>query len=258
MGASDIRFEFDALEFFSILHRSRDTFLLNHASDFGRFESQVNSFNECWKEFGRTKDSQGGSHAGLLVLSSIVQRHAVLAFQALSSYQSFLAWMTLRPGLEAFLFIGKWVDDAHTARIWSARATDRKSYRKVFEGEGLKSRSIPECEALRSVLGKVNDSFMHPNPSFAYRDQASGPGYMSIQYLETDPVLHEAHLIAFLNLVDHLYTASCRLREQVLGKTFVPEGMRVGETERKRAQVLADRDLDAKTILEDLGLWRFE
>ena len=204
----DVHFDFRALEFFSTLHRARDTFLLNFGSYFGHFEMQSNLLHECWAEFGRTRDGQGQSHVGLLLLSQIVQRHVVLGFQSLLSYQSFLTWLTFRPGLEAFLFIGKWVDD--------------------------------------------------PNPWFAYREQSSGPGYMSIQYLETDPVLHEAHLLSFLNLVDRLYVASCALRQQVLGRPFTPQGPRFAAQVAERAESLASGNSDAKAILEDLGLWQLK
>lgn len=257
MTDDGVRFDFHALDFFATVQRARDTFLLNYGQDFRRFESLANLLHGCWKEFGRTRDAQGRSHAGLLVLAQVLQRHAVLGFQALVSYQSFLTWLTFRPGLEAFLFIGKWVDDPRTASIWSDRATDRKTYRAVFEGDGLRSKSIREFGAFRSVLTRVSDAFLHPNPWFAYRDQSRGPGYVSMQYLETEPVLHEAHLLAFLNLLDRLYVASCELRQQVLGQPFVAEGVRVADAEGGRARAIAATDAEAKAILEDLGLWRF-
>src|SRR5437899_866578 len=148
----DDNLTFSALDYFSTLSRARDTFLLNFGADYRRFEDLVNVLHSCWARLGAQRDAQRRSHAGLLLFSNILSRHTVLGFQALSSYQSFLAWLSLRPGLEALLILAKFVDDPDNARIWREREKDRGAYRKAFEGKALTPESLADGEAFRSVL----------------------------------------------------------------------------------------------------------
>jgi len=106
----------------------------------------------------------------LLPFSNILVRHSVFGFEHLASYQSFLAWLTFRPGLEALLIIGKFVDDSANAAIWKNKEFDFKSYNKAFSGGALESKSLPRSQDFRHVLSRLNDNFVHPNQEFTYRD----------------------------------------------------------------------------------------
>jgi len=43
-----------------------------------------------------------------------------------------LAWLTFRPGLEALLMTGKFVDVPANADVWKNREADWKAYQEVF------------------------------------------------------------------------------------------------------------------------------
>jgi hypothetical protein len=55
------------------------------------------------------------------------------------------------------------------------------------------------------VLTRINDNFMHPNPDFTYRDftqlDEGNSVLLRIELFNVDPAMHEACLLAYLNLV---------------------------------------------------------
>lgn len=69
--------------------------------------------------------------------AGILVRHCMFGFQQLVSYQSFLAWLALRPGLEALLILGKWVDDPRNAKLWKEWDKNPGKYRRTYSGEAL-------------------------------------------------------------------------------------------------------------------------
>jgi hypothetical protein len=72
----------------------------------------------------------------------------------------------LRPGIEAYLIIGKWIDDPATAEIWKNRRNDWKNYQKTYSGPALRSRSLPMSDQIQTILSIVNDDFVHANPDY--------------------------------------------------------------------------------------------
>src|SRR5207245_1570391 len=112
--------------------RNREVFLLNYAVDFRRFDLLISELQDVWFRVTRERGPEGASHVGLILPSGILVRHCMLAFQQLVSYQSFLAWLAFRPGIEALLVVGKWVDDPKSARIWKERDANRALYTKTF------------------------------------------------------------------------------------------------------------------------------
>jgi hypothetical protein len=123
-----------------------------------------------WIRVTRRRGKNGKTHVGLLLPAGLLIRHALLGFQQIVSYQSFLAWLAFRPGLEALLILGKWVDDPSSAKIWREKDKYPREYNKLFSGPGLSSNSLPNSAQFRSVLGRINDSFVHSNAAFAYRE----------------------------------------------------------------------------------------
>jgi len=160
----DVTRRVNQLDYGAIVHLNRETFLLKHSRDFVRFELFLRDLQAIWLRVSRERDSSGRSHVGLTLLSSLLIRHCVFGFQQLMSYQSFLAWLCLRPGLEGLLIMGKWVDDSQTATIWRERAKNVRAYSANFSGQRLISKSLPQSEKFRDVLTRLNDEFVHPNP----------------------------------------------------------------------------------------------
>lgn len=182
------------------------------------------------------------------------------------SYQSFLAWLAFRPGLEALLVVGKWVDEPNTAKIWKERDADRALYIKTFSGEGLISASLERRGDFRRVLGRINDQFVHPNPNFAYRDSSVREAtattvVFEMSFFDWQAELHEAHLLAHLNLLNEIVTSCDHLVERICGpprkSALSAASWPVSEHEAPRAKRLAQTSPVAKAIMEELGLWRF-
>ncbi len=241
---------------------NRQIFLLNFADDFRTFDALFSALRAAWARLGSERDSSGGSHVGLLPFANILARHMLVGFQHLSFYQSFLAWLTLRPGLEALLMIGKFVDDPANAGIWKNRQADWKLYQKTFSGAALESTSLPQSTAFRQVLGHLNDEFIHPNPNFAYRDATrideGNTVLLEIQCFDVGSDIHEAALLAYLNLLDLIVGASEGLVRNLCGP---PPATTTKETYAKRhlarATRLASSNSVAKKVMEELGIWTF-
>jgi len=253
----------DLLDYASRQVRNRETFLLNYGNDFGIFDDLIKALYSNWSRLGQGKDKNGYSQVGLLLFANILTRNAILGFQHIASYQSFLAWLTFRPGLEAFLILGKFVDDPNNAKIWKERHLNRKAYQKTFSGKSLVSKSFPRSQEVQKVLSRLNDDFMHPNPDFTYRDTSvreNGSSFlMEIQFFDVSPLVHEAHLLAYLNLINVVVSESVNLVKQLFDKVQ-PDPTPQTQFESiasSRATQLSLQDPIAKKVMENLGLWKF-
>jgi hypothetical protein len=254
---------YDLLEYAATQVRNRETFLLNYGKDFGMFDYQFGALRAVWSRIGTEKDLKDQSHVGLLLFANILFRHAILGFQHIASYQSFVAWLMFRPGLEAILFLGKFVDNPANAKIWQNRLINRKDYQGAFSGRHLISKSLPKSSDFRRVLTRLNDDFMHPNPYFTHKDmnlRDDGPNLtLEIQFFDVNSEEHEGHLLAYLNLLDLIRWAS----ESLVNNLFGPASDSVGiqkafaEVEEARAANLAARNPAAKKVMEEFGLWQF-
>src|SRR6202007_2140269 len=116
---------------------NRQIFLVNFEADVRSFETLFNALRLAWGRLGNERDTSGQSHTGLLPFANILARHVLIGFQHLSFYQSFLAWLTFRTGLEALLMTGKFVDEPANANVWKKRQADWKSYQRIFYGKDL-------------------------------------------------------------------------------------------------------------------------
>jgi len=254
----------DLLEYAATQVKNRETFLLNYGKDFRTFSYQLGALQDVWSRIGVEKDLQGRSHAGLLLFCSILIRHAILGFQHIATYQSFLAWLTFRPGLEALLILGKFVDNPDNAKIWRDRLVASKAYQKAFSGKSLISKSLPKSSDFREVLTRLNDNFIHPNPDFTYRDTSvhdiGQKLFLETQYFDVISDLHNGHLLAYLNLLDLIICASESLLNNLYGPPPNASNVRYifAKAEASRAADLATRNPAARTVMEELGLWRFK
>jgi hypothetical protein len=252
------------LDYGSMATRNREAFLLKYGRDFVRFEVLLKELQQIWLRVARERDSGGRSHVGLTLLSSILVRQCVFAFQQIISFQSFLAWLCFRPGLEGLLILGKWVDDPKTALVWRTHPQDKHAYSRLFSGKSLVSASLPESRRFRDVLTRLTDQFVHPNPYFAYRESSLRPAsdkavILSTRFFDDSDDLHEAHLLAFLHLLEIIVLSSDKLTSSILGSSREahlnsPREL-IEQQESTRSRSLADKNPLAKKILEELGLW---
>ena len=244
---------------------NRKCFEQNYSDDLHYFEAALTTLRSIWERLGTTRDKTGRSQVGLLPFANILRRHCILGFENLATYQSYLMWSNFRAGLEAFLIIGKFVDDPANAKIWlnrnSNQAADKKAYSDTFSGQGLRSKSFSRSSDLRDVLTRLNNSYMHPNPAFTYRDSTQVDEdknvLLRIEFFDLDPGMHEACLVAYLHLVAVLVEQSCTLVADLLGSGNSQDGLNLYERNNEpRAKQLASEIPGAKKVLEDYGLWR--
>ena len=147
----------ELVDYYSVQTENRVVFQKNFASDITTFKVLLSRLREIWGRVGTVRGLAGHSHAGLIPFSNLLVRHLVFGFEHLSSYQSFLAWLTFRPGLEALLIIGKFVDDVANAKTWREREVNPRAYRQEFSGSALESKSLSRSADFRQVLTHLND-----------------------------------------------------------------------------------------------------
>lgn len=247
-------------DYYSTQVSNREIFQKNFDADIREFKALLSKLRSTWARVGTTRGISGHSHVSLLPFSNILIRHVIFGFEHLSCYQSFLAWLAFRPGLEALLIIGKFVDDPANAKIWLNREADAKTYQNTFRGSALQSASTARSAEFRQVLNRLNDEFTHPNPAFAYRDATrrdeSDGVLLEIQYFDRSTAIHEGHLLAYLNLLDLIVATSDSLVSVLCGPTGAVDTV---ETYSARVHNRATRlaqDSTAKKVMVELGLWK--
>lgn len=249
------------LEYHSARSYNREVFLIEHSELVKAFVAIDGNFHTLLQLPGTKRDHNGKSYVALIPFIFLLQRQAQSAFEALSAYQSYQAWVLLRPGIEAALIVGKWVDDPQNAEIWKNRESDPHVYQKTYTGKGLRSKSLPNSEFIQGVLRKINDGFVHANPDYYRRhlDVDPGhPGYVSmlLQYFDDNTfllvnVFAFLHLLlvvqqALLSLFDKLFSCDVSLPSPV--ELFVRTyGERIGK--------LAESTEEHRVLLRELGMW---
>lgn len=249
------------LDFRAAIAKNQDIFLLNHPYAFHAF----GGLNDCFLRLGQRlqndRDKNGKTYVSFIPFTLLMQRQALSAFQALSSHQSYQAWVLLRPCLESALIMGKWVDDKSNAKIWNNRGSDPKAYRQTYTGTALRSAALPRAADIQSVLSRINDDFMHLNGDYYSRHTELWPAgetayHLLVQYFDDD-VDHQAHTFAFLHLIAVILESVSGLLVGLFGKRAQGD---CGLTEledliRPDVVVFAGKHPDRKSILEKLGLW---
>ena len=248
----------------SALAYNRDVFLIEHGDLLKVFDAIDGNFR-LLVELPRTRrDRNSKTRGSLIPFMLLLQRQAYSAFEALSAYQSYQAWLLLRPGIEAALIIGKWVDDPQNANIWQEREKDRRAYMKVYTGKDLRSTSLPGSDQIQAVLGAINDRFVHVNPDYYQRHLDVGPGdpgYVSVllNYFEDD-TLRFVNVLAFLHLLLVVQEALLALFNQLFAtKATLPSSLGLfRRTYRDRIEELAAANAEYRTVFFDLGAWSEE
>uniref|UniRef100_Q026W4 Uncharacterized protein n=1 Tax=Solibacter usitatus (strain Ellin6076) TaxID=234267 RepID=Q026W4_SOLUE len=248
------------LQYRSALSYNREVFLLEHSDKVKAFSAIDDVFFRLI-EFPRSmRDLNGNSLVALVPFILLLQRQSRAAFEALSVFQSYQAWVLLRPGIEAALIIGKWVDDPASAKVWKDRDQDRRAYGSQYTGRALRPTSLPASDKIQGVLSKVNGDFVHANPDYYSRhlDASVGdPGYvnMILGYFDDDG-LHEAHVLAFLRLLLVIEESLAGLSAKLFGPAaVVGVPMAVFEAQfGARIRELTAIPGEGAAALRDLGL----
>jgi hypothetical protein len=248
------------LHYRSALAYNREVFLIEHGELVKAFSSIDENFCALIEVPRTMRDSNGKSYVSLIPFVLLLQRQSRAAFEAFAVHQSYQAWVLLRPGVEALLIVGKWVDDPANASIWENRKNDWKSYQKAYSGPALKSKSLPWSDRIQAVLSKVNDDFVHANPDYYGRHLTTGtgePGYVTfmLQYFDDD-ILQEAHALAFLHLLLVMQEALATLLSRLFGVsvTFKAPLAQFRSKFGSRVVAVASQSEEAAVVLEKLGL----
>jgi hypothetical protein len=248
------------LQYRSVLAYNREVFLVEHGGLIKALSAIDGNFSTLIEAPRTKRDSDGKSYVSLIPFLLLFQRQSRAAFEAFAVHQSYQGWILLRPGIEAVLIIGKWVDDPANAKIWENRKADWKAYQKEYSGQSLKSKSLCSSDRIQGVLSKVNDDFVHANPDYYSRHlkaAAGDPGYVNfwLDYFDEDPI-QEAHTLAFLHLSLFMQRALSDLLGHVFSGTIrLPSSLACFNSRfGARMTELASRSNEAATILEQLGL----
>ena len=247
------------LQFRSVLTANREVFLLNHRFYIKCFLDVEGNFDPIGETLRSQRDPAGRSHISLLPFLFLFQRQVTVAFDLVSSDLCYQAWVLVRPGLEAVLMAGKWIDDPAFAAIWSDRQNRRKEYSKAYSGKGLQSASLKWSEELQGVLRRINDEFVHANTDYYGRHLSLRPAdqnsiNVELAWFEEDHV-QEAHTIALLSLVITAQESLARALEDLLA-TSVQLCITLSEfhaqIERRVGELMQMQD--CRWILEDLAI----
>jgi hypothetical protein len=249
------------LDYRATLAYNSETFLIQHGVLAKVFMDIDDNFDSLLRPLSEKRDSHGYSHISLIPFIVFLQRQARAAFELFSRDQSYQGWVLLRPGIESILIIGKWLDDPANATIWNQRHKNREAYIKNYTGKALKSKSLRCSSQIRSVLSKVNDDFVHPNPEYYSRhlsaaDQSAEDITIKIDYFDNDAV-QEIHVLAFLHLLLVMQDNLSELFSKLFTSPVVlPKTLKMfKEVFSKRIVVLMSQNPLAKNIFIELGAW---
>jgi hypothetical protein len=216
-------------------------FLLNYREEFHAF-SETDALLYRMAGLLATAHAKAGhtqlSHVPLLF---ILKRQALNAFEAISTFQGYQGWATLRPGIEAALVSGKWIEDPAIAQVWRDPEQHKTAYIKNYSGKGLVSSALPHSEEFRMGLNRINDQFVHTNYKYFEKHtrlQEVDAEHLVLQFtFNDDAVEHRAHVYAFLHLTRLLVSLS---RRDV--RNAIRQAPRVGRTSFEGAKLLEKAD----------------
>jgi len=250
------------LEYQSVRSYNREVFFIEHADLVKAFVATDNNFNTLIRLPATMRDGNGSSHVALIPFVFLLQRQAQSAFEALTAFQSYQAWVLLRPGIEAALIIGKWVDDPKNAEIWKNRENDPKPYQKSYTGKALRSKSLPNSEPIQGVLRKINDDFVHANPEYYKRHLTVAPGHpeyvkMLLQYFDDDSLLL-VNVFAFLHTLLIVQQALLSLFNKLFScNESLPSPLELFiRTYEEKIDKRAGSAEEHRRILKELGMWK--
>jgi hypothetical protein len=248
------------LDYHANLAANRDVFLLNYGQELALFEETISILDDLMRVVGDGRDAQGHTHVGLLPFLMLMVRQAFNAFEAFSNYQSYQAWTSLRPFLESALMIGKWMDDPKNAHIWRDRDKNRKAYNDTYWEQNIISKSLANCEVIRSALTRINEQFMHANYQYFSKhlqDHKDESGIWRLMRFVDYEDEHRTHFYAFLHLTrfttDSIATT---LGKKIHGAARVNTKLTdLQQSLKDKVIDLAKSNREAKVVLRAFGLW---
>ena len=249
------------LEFRDTIEKNRQVFLLQHSYAYFAFVGLCEGFDPIGRRLQTGRDRNSKTRPSFIPFVLLMERQAMNAFEALSSYRSYEAWVLIRPALEAALYMGKWEDDPENAAIWNAREQRRTEYIKAFTGKGLMSTSLPRAADISAVLARLNDEFIHANEPYYSRHTIAQritdkELFLGLDFFDIEEDM-EAHALAFLHLVAVLIDSVDAMLASVLTNTgaHVALAPRLGrELADRTSRVRAENERHER-ILRELGLW---
>jgi hypothetical protein len=254
----------EILRYRSSLAYNREIFLIEHGSIFKEFSTIDENFVELAKFPQRMRDTQGESYASMVPFLLLLQRQSRAAFESFAVYQAYQAWVVLRPGVEALLMIGKFLDDPKLVGIWQDRREHPAAYRRAFSGKELRSVGLPASDKIQAVLSKINDDFVHANVDYFYRHLGMDAGdpvdaTILLDYFDKAEFL-EAHVLAFLHLLLVMQGSLSGLFAKLFGVDILLKAQ-TGPFLKEfglRIKSLASRSEEAGAIFTNLGLVELE
>jgi len=253
--------KFPFLEYRSVLAYNRDAFLIENSDLLKTFIAIDGNFQVLIELPGTRRDRDQKSHISLVPFILLLQRQAHSAFDMLSADQSYQAWLLLRPGIEAVLIMGKWVDDPRNAKIWQDREKYPGTYQKTYTGKALRSASFVGSEQIQAVLRTINERFVHANIAYYHRHLNVGPGdpgYVKVvlSYFEDD-TLQLVNVLAFLHLLLVMQEGLLALFNKLFDtQATLPVCLAVfRQSYNDRIETLAHGNDEYKAILSNLGAW---
>jgi hypothetical protein len=244
------------------LATSRKAFLLTHGEFVKAYDQIHAALERLPSELCVQRDIEGHSLASFIPFMALLSRQTLFGFDHLASFQSYQAWMTVRPAVEIPLYIGKWLDDPAAAKVWAERETNPKAYMKEYGGgKALRSNALVQSSEIQSVLKHLNDQFVHPNPFYYYRHLdmsrvGNGKVSMEIGYFD-DQAKILPHLLAFLHLTCFIHDALRDSLSQAVGTTKNTEPLLPGLLNQfgDKADEIHKADETGRRILIELGCW---
>lgn len=253
--------ESSLIQYRAAVKQNCEVFLVNHTIDFTTFSRIDRSFDELLHLIHGRRTAEGKSQFSLLPMLMLMQRQARVAFDAMSTCQSYQAWVMLRVALEAALVVGKWFDDSKNVEIWKNRVEDPGAYQHAFSGRKLCSSSLHRSSDLQRVLRRVNDLYVHPNPDYCLRHLRSlsvgqDERVLALHYFDSESEL-EAHVVSFLHLLIIIQDSIAKLLMSLFQDLQVDVGLESFESVyAERAQVAAAQSVPIQALLTELGLWK--
>jgi hypothetical protein len=254
----------EILKYRSSLAYNREVFLIEHGAMMKAFDQIDQNFIELVEFPQKMRDVKGKSYPSLIPFLLLFQRQSRAAFESCAVFQAYQAWVLLRPGVEALLIVGKFIDDRKFVTIWQNRKQDPEAYRRAFSGRNLRSTHLASSDKFQKVLSRINDDFVHANVEYLSRHlgvNTADREYTTIgfDYFDRDES-QEANVLALLHLVLIMQASLAALFAKLFGTDVMlkagPERF-LGDFGHKIAS-LASRSHEAKAIFGDLGLVTLE
>jgi hypothetical protein len=189
-----------------------------------------------------------------------MQRQFRNAFQCFTVFQSYQAWVILRPSIESALIMGKWLDDIENVEIWKEHKGDWQKYNKIYSGKSLASKSLPQSSRIQQVLKVINDDYMHVNPVYYFNNtglqQMGADNIIFIPFFDEE-IEHKSHLYSFL----HLTLLVIKSIAEMLAPYFHQHDelridlVRLQIAFKNRVAAIVKENPEQLLVLRELGLW---